>query len=463
LNIFSQIERYAHSDEKKIVLETETEQLSYKELYYLLVYNQKVLEDNGYKPEDRVVILIKCQKNFIIQLLSLLSMGCWITPVVPEIESNLCQILLDTGGRVVEEELLADRYSNSISMEGRLIINNSENCGIFHMTSGTTGKSKYCIRTLRALGEEGECFRKTLALQESDKIFSVPPIYHSYALGAALMAALVSGASVLVSDKFIPRQILKKIHNFKTTIVLLVPIMAKLLTEVRVEEMYDVSSVRIALVGAGPISRELYQNFSDRFGIRLSSNYGSTETGGLISRVESIMYESIGKPMIGVKLKIVDGYGREVACKEKGEIMVKSIGMQRGYLGEKTSLFDEEGYWPTGDIGMCDENGNVFIVGRLKNMINVGGKKVIPSEVEDTILKMPNVKECAVAGYRKDSGEEAIKAFIVMKKDNSNYSKEDVRMFCSQNLSQYKIPSIVEFINELPRNQMGKVLYRNLQ
>ena len=335
---------------------------------------------------------------------------------------------------------------------------NEKSSGILHMTSGSTGKAKFCIRTIDNLTSEGLAFRTKLETSSIDKVLGVPPLYHSYALGAALMTALVSGSCLYTLDKFVPREVLRIVEEDRITILILVPIMAKLLCSTYTSSKSNLCSLRIALVGAGAITVDIYNSFLSKFGISLQCNYGSTETGGIVTRLKPEPRMSIGKPMEGVQIKIICENGTYVSENMEGELWVKCSSMLSGYYGIQSKCIDDDGYFPMGDIVVMDERGYLYLKGRKKNIINVGGKKVNPYEVEEVLRKIPGMKECVVIGFKKANGEEAVKAIVV----SEMLTEYTIRKYCISVLSDFKVPSIIEFQNRLPRNELGKIRRKDL-
>jgi long-chain acyl-CoA synthetase len=350
------------------------------------------------------------------------------------------------------KELVDEEISFSFSKE------DMSNTGIYHLTSGTTCRPKLCIRTLEAIMNEALSYKETYSLYNRDKILSIPTLQHSYAMGAALFTSIVLGASLHMIDNFIPRKVINIIKSRKITVLIMVPIIAKALCNTFTQPTDELSSIRIALVGAGAISAELYYGFKEKFGITLLSNYGSTETGGVIARTEPLPYSSIGKPMSGVKVKLCDDNGERVKQGQEGEIRVKCDGMLRGYLMEETSAFDDEGYFKTGDIAIQDEQDNLLVKYRKKLLINVGGKKILPCEIEEVLLSFNGVKECVVVGIGEEQEQKGVKAIIV----GEEIDEVALREYCAKKLENYKLPSIIEFRQSISKNNLGKISYSDL-
>lgn len=454
MNLFDYIEEFASIDENRIAIIDDRMSLSYGQLYRCLKYNQDMLAAKGYTRGEKIALKAQGQLKFVISLLCLLSFECWVIPIPAEAtDAEQKKIVEFTGSRVFCKETL--EYANiPIDYNKSVLLKPAADMtGIYHLTSGTTGIPKLCIRTLECLTAEGLCYKKTFSIKSDDRIFSVPPLYHSYALGAALMATMVSGGGLYILDGFVPRKILRTIEEKKITFLILVPFMARILCNTYTKQLFDLSSVRVALVGAGVVTKEIYDNFRDRYGIALLSNYGSTETGGVVSRLTPMPYTSIGKPMDGVEIKLCNDGGECVLPGEEGEIWVKCQGMLKGYWGESDLSLDGQGFFPMGDIAVEDEDNYLFIKGRKKLLISVGGKKVNPYEVEEVILSFPGVKDCAVAGISRPNGEQGVKAFVV----GGRVIESDLRKFCVARLSSHKTPLVIEFTDSIPRNELGKI------
>lgn len=459
MDIFLTIRQHALDRERKAIVFNE-ESITYEELYRTICSNQSRFLENGIKCGGKVILQTDDQREFCILFLSLLAHGCWVIPVSMDLTHCELEEIIDMTSAVCINniEIYMKPLTVGLCDKMRGVNVDGDKCGIYHMTSGSTGKMKLCVRTLNALLSEARSFVRTFSFVSEDKIISCAPLYHSYALGAVILPAMISGACIYAIRKFLPRKVLKIADEYKVTILIMVPIMAESLCKVYTNDSYSLLSVRVALVGAGAISVDLYKYFVDKFGIFLMSNYGSTETGGLISRVSALPYHSVGKTMDGVEFKICDDEGNRVSQNQEGELCVKTKGMLEGYYQNEGAIFDSEGFFHMGDLAVYDAEQNIFIKGRKKLMINVGGKKVNPVEIENVIMELDGVKECAVIGVRRGD-KEIVKAFVVL----GAAEKKQVKEFCRERLSQYKVPSVYEFVSELPRLSIGKIDRKKLK
>lgn len=454
MDIFECINKYAENNGEKVAVSDGETDISYIRLSRLININQKRLRENGYQSGENIIIKTHKQIEFVIAFLSLLAYECWLVPVPYDVtDAELGKIIELTDGKVMNDISILMKIEEINDLEKIIIKPNHEKSGILHMTSGSTGEPKFCIRTLKSLESESVSFIQTFSIIANDKLLSCSPLYHSYAMGGAILPSLMSGGSLYVINKFVPRQVLRVVEKYHITFLFVVPIMAKILCDIYTKETYDTSSLRIVLVGAGLITEELFQNFYKKYNVYLMSNYGSTETGGLISRIDALPFQSVGKAMYGTKIKLCDEYGQVVKNGEVGEIYVKTDGMFLGYYKNGEKPFDAEGFFPMGDLAVCDDQKNFYLVGRKKLLINVSGKKVNPLEVEKTIMELDSVYECVVVGVKKNNGDETIKAFVVAE----SVTTKEILKHCQNKLSKHKIPREIEFINAIPKNEVGKV------
>jgi len=455
MKLFDLLNEYAHMTPDNVAFIDNTCSVTYSRLWQLILANRNILLEKGFG-NQAVAYKIESQIKFAIDFLCLAATGCWVLPISSDVSEDTYNRLSTVHeiSFAIDSTFLSDNYSGQ-SHES--FDQDEDSCGIYHLTSGSTGEPKLCVRSLNALREEGSAFKQLLSLQAS-RIVSLSPIYHSFALGAAYMATLVSGASVYLFDKFIPRQAVDIIGIWQANIIIAVPVMIKAIATVSLLKEYDFSKLSIVLVGTGNVPAEIKVVFKERFGVFISSNYGSTETGGFISRLTEDPAESIGKEMEGTELKLVRQDGSEARIGEEGEAHVKCKYMMSAYLGGGFETFDKDGLFPMGDIMAKDADGFYYIKGRIKNLINVGGKKVNPKEVEDALLRYPGIRDCIVCKAMRTSDQEIVKAVIV----GEGLDETNIRTYLRQGLADYKIPSLIEFVDSIERNVLGKFVKQGI-
>ncbi|MCP4214684.1 MAG: acyl--CoA ligase [bacterium] len=332
-------------------------------------------------------------------------------------------------------------------------------------TSGTGGKSKIVPRSYEAVFNELESYARATGLNSNDLVICPAPFFHAYGLINGFLAPFYKGATVCLSERFIPNNAIKQVRRFKPTIFIGVPFMYDLLCQTFLAKEVDFSSIRIAFSAGAKLGREVFDNFRKRFGIRIKQQYGSTETGTMaLCRDHFEDFDSVGQPLPGRCFDIVDEQNQSLAPGEEGEIIIKSPGNTEGYSNRPDFNLEKfrEGWYYTGDIGHLDKAGNLFITGRKSFFINVAGLKVDPFEVEQTLLSMPVIKECAVVAKLADAKHsEIIKAYIVAN-DNEVIDINLIGKYCKDRLADYKVPKEIESVEELPRSPTGKILMKYL-
>ncbi|MHC1683126.1 MAG: class I adenylate-forming enzyme family protein [Clostridiaceae bacterium] len=438
----------------KVALIDKIRFISFKDLKEEIEKKRQALYSIGIKKGFKVALKMENSVDWITNFLSLLSLGSIVIPISPVLtERELNEIKINLS----PDYILDDTFKfdlESIILRDIIEWPNGNEDAIYHLTSGSTGKPKLCIRTTKNLIEEGLSYKETLNLSDEDKILNVLPLFHSYTFGFSFMGSIVSGSSLYLVSKYTPRSLLKYIDSFGATIVPVVPAIANDISKVFLKKKLNLSTVRVMMVGAGSINLDISNNIKEKLGLDIFSNYGSTETGGIISRITQLPTESVGKPMHGVQVKIINEQGEQVPLHTDGDIWVKCKSMMRGYLTDLDQPFDENGFYPMGDIGYLDENGLIYITGRKKNIIKIGGKKVNPLEVQNIILKMEEIEDVFVHGVFSCGGKEKIVAEVVV---NKTVEFKDIYNYCLEHLSDYKIPSIINFIEKIPRNEIGKI------
>lgn len=450
MNLSEKLIDTAKAQPEWTALRDRNKSISYSMLIRRISSNAQRITHMGYAKQT-VFLRITDSVDFGIALLSLFAAGCWVVPAPPDISEDLCRKLKITYGIKIELASNAQVFSVACENDGLFTIH-QESCGIYHLTSGSTGEPKLCIRSVRNLIDEALSYTGLFAL-DGNKILSLAPVYHSFSLGAAFMASLISGSSLHVVNQFKPRQAVDIIGRWNPDIVVAVPIMAKAIAEISLSEHYNFHTLKFILIGTGNVTKEVNRQLKQRFGVSASINYGSTETGGLISRLTEEPEEAIGTEMTGVEIKLLDSDGNAVPTGTEGEAYVKCKYMMSGYLDQKERVFDPEGFFPMGDILLKDLNGYYYVKGRIKNIINIGGKKVNPKEVESILLEYPGVRDCVVEGFCRGNTEQ-VRAYI----DGEAVDEFSLRQYLKEHLEAHKIPTIINFVPYILRNSSGKLM-----
>lgn len=332
-------------------------------------------------------------------------------------------------------------------------------------TSGTTGHPKGAMLSYCNLISMAEINRKILHINDEDLVYSAPPFCH-IAFMIAVLGPFAAGAAILLLKSFNPERALEVMSRYHATHVIAVPTMYIYMLKAFDGAKHDLSSLRMAFSAGGPMPVEPMTTIEAVFGVEFSEQYGTTEATSIISfnRMGHRRLGSVGKPVVGIRVKIVDPSGNELPPNEVGEILVKGPGNCLGYwnMREATRAAFKDGWFCTGDLGKFDEDGYLYIVDRIKDMIVSSGYNVYPREIEDIIYTNPQVSEAAVVGFKDPVRQEVPVAFIRLK-DTQQMTQKELTDYCLERLANYKVPRIVKFIDEMPKGPTGKISKINLK
>ncbi len=341
-----------------------------------------------------------------------------------------------------------------------------DDVAIICYTSGTTGLSKGAMITHRNLIANMVDLKNIWQWTENDILLHILPLFHVHGLFVALHGSLNAGSTVIMHERFEPGRVWKTLAEENCTLMMGVPtIYQRLVNEWdKLPNKPDLSEMRVFISGSAPLSVNLFARFEDATGFRILERYGMTETG---MNTSNSYYPagrkpgSVGFPLPGVSLKIVDGKGREVVPGEVGEVLLKGDNVFKGYwqMPEKTMESFVDGWFRSGDLGYQDpyDGMRIYLAGRSKELIITGGYNVYPKEIETVLETHTAVKECAVMGLPDEDFGEKVTAVIVLKEGFEKADPVEIITFCKVRLAAYKCPKTIQFIDELPRNAMGKM------
>ncbi|MEI8349935.1 MAG: long-chain fatty acid--CoA ligase [Candidatus Omnitrophota bacterium] len=338
-------------------------------------------------------------------------------------------------------------------------------------TSGTTGKPKgACLTHKNILSNIRDC-GSIIEVSHRDCFICILPLFHSFASTVCMLLPLYNGARIVIMRSVRPfKRVVRAIFKHRVTAFMGVPSIFNILSEAHFPRWqlllnWLINPIRLCISGAAALPFEVWYKFEKKFKRPLLQGYGLTEASPVVSlnplRGENKPY-SVGRALPAVTAKIIDKDGKEVLPQEVGELLVKGDNVMQGYyrLPDETGKALRDGWLYTGDLAKIDKDGFIYIMGRLKEMINVRGLNVYPKEIEDVLYKYPKVKEAAVVGVLHRHRGEAPVAFIVKKEE---VKEGEVIAFLRNNLASYKIPLRVFFKESLPKNATGKILKVELQ
>lgn len=331
---------------------------------------------------------------------------------------------------------------------------------IIFYTSGTTGRPKGVLINYLQLEAPPKAMTRFVDFNERDIILCALPFSHLGGL-IYLENSITYGLTLVLMERFIPLEFLKNIERYRVSCFWLVPSMYYALLQLKEFESHDLSSVRWMVIFGAPSSPDALRRFCQYCPkAHLLNGWGLTETNAptCVIPLGSKKLESVGKPPPWIEVKIFDDNDKEVPAGEAGEIAVKGWVVTDGYYKdpEATAAAIRNGWFYTGDLGRFDSEGFLYIVGRKKEMIKVGGEIVFEPEIEAAIHKHADVAEVAAIGVPDKLRGEVPKVFVALKQ-GSSLKEEDLRYFLRRHLAHFKIPHHFQFISELPKNRAGKI------
>jgi long-chain acyl-CoA synthetase len=334
-------------------------------------------------------------------------------------------------------------------------------------TSGTTGQPKGAELSNLNLARNAEASRGLFGLGSDAVVLGALPLFHTFGQTCGMNATLGGGGTLTLIPRFEPAKALEIIQRDKVNVFQGVPTMYNAMLHLDDRGDYDVSSLKVCASGGSAMPVELMRGFEEAFGCKVLEGYGLSESSPVASFNHPDRERkpgSIGTPIKGVEMKVVDDDGNEAAQGDPGEILIKGHNVMNGYWNRPDATEETivDGWLHTGDIGTVDEDGYFFIVDRKKEMIIRGGYNVYPREVEEVLYEHPDVREAAVLGIPSDEYGEEVAAAVALK-DGASTSADELREFVKDQVAGYKYPRKVWFVDELPKGPTGKILKREIE
>lgn len=350
-------------------------------------------------------------------------------------------------------------------------IDPKEDLVVLPYSSGTTGLPKGVMLThynIVANIFQVEGMTDFELVTEEDVVIGVLPFFHIYGMVVIMNMTLVRGATVVTMPRFDPQQFLELIQTHKVTRANLVPPILVFLGKHPIVDKFDLSSLKTINSGAAPLGTELAEEVAMRLGCNVFQGYGMTETSPVthISPIREVMkYASVGPMICNMEVMVADtATGEPLGVNEKGEICMRGPNIMKGYLnnpGATSATIDEEGWLHSGDIGYVDEEGDFYIIDRVKELIKYKGFQVAPAELEALLLGHPAIADTAVIPSPDEEAGEVPKAFIVLKA-GATLETTEIQAWIAERVAPYKKIRRVEFVTEVPKSASGKILRRVL-
>jgi long-chain acyl-CoA synthetase len=452
----------------------------------------------GVKPGDKVMVMLLNCPEVLISYQGLLRAGGVIVPVLFLLgEREVAHILKNSEAVVLitSKDLLPKIEKDRPGIETlkhilvvedeeipgtisfwKLIRENSEipveleideyDLAVILYTSGTTGVPKGVMLSHKNLYSNAVSCASFADILPNDVGLQVLPLSHSYGLTVMNAGFMFNNKNVLLRW-FDLEQTFKLIEKYKVTGFAGVPAMFAIMLNSPLAEQYDLSSLRSCGSGSAPLPLEVLRGFQDKFGCPVREGYGLSEAAPVVSAHRPDRPQkpgSIGIPIPGVAVRIVDDGDKDVPNGEIGELIVKGPNISPGYykMPEETGKTFRNGWLYTGDMARMDEDGYLYIVERKKDLIIRGGFNIYPRDVEEVLFEHPAVLDVAVIGLPDPIMGEEVKAFVVLKSGQS-VTEQEIIAHCQDRLGKYKCPKYIAFLDQLPRSPIGKVLRKELR
>lgn len=463
----------------------------------------------GVRKGDRIVMLLPPGIEFTTTFFAAATIGAVIVPLDPQLREHTLDSVLSDAEPVVlvaatpiAEEVLrrSPTLRHVITDLGQIVRTpvlpcapetvTSQDLLALLYTSGTTGAPKGTMHThrsliapvvasiklrelwirrpsLKTLGQTAKALaryrERLLRAAGRPQTFLSTVGWHTITGLEVMLQALLMGDRLVVMPRFHPREALRLVEQERVTILVAVPMAFQVMLSLPDFDRYDTSSLLICGTGAAPCPPHLARAIQRRFGCAVHIGFGATETAGGIAATSIAdsadrQAETVGRPMPGMEIKVVDDERRELPPGQIGELACRGENVMLGYYHapEATAaVMDEEGWYYTGDLAFMDERGYLHIVGRKKDVIIRGGQNIYPAEIEAYLVTHPRIREAAVVGVPSEIGGESVWAFVLLE-DGAEMTVQEVLDYCRAALEAYKIPSRVRFLREFPRSATGK-------
>jgi long-chain acyl-CoA synthetase len=487
-NLTASEQRYPDS----AALRIEDVVITYSELDEATARVAGFLRERGLEPGDRVGIMLPNVPQFAFAYYGVLRAGGVVVPMNVLLKQREVEFYLgDPEARLIfawhefadaAEQGAAAAGAECILVEpvsfGRLlgavepfeevVDRVADDTAVILYTSGTTGKPKGAELTHSNLAINADVSKALFSLGHEDVILGALPLFHAFGQTCGLNAAVSAGASLTLIPRFSAEAALAAIERDRVTVFEGVPTMFSALLHDPERGRFDVSTLRVCVSGGAALPVEVLRGFETAFGCVVLEGYGLSETSPVACFNHPDRERkpgSIGTPIEGVEMRLVDDHRQQAAPGEVGEIAIRGHNVMKGYWKRPEATadaIDSDGWFYSGDVARVDEDGCYFIVDRKKELIIRGGYNVYPREIEEVLYEHPAVREAAVIGIPHDSLGEEVGAAVAVK-PGMEISESEIRDYVKANVAAYKYPRYVWFVEELPKGATGKILKRAIE
>jgi len=490
MNLAQTILDSAERDPEHVAVKLDDAELSYEMLAGSSAQIAGLLAEHDFQRGDRVGIMLPNVPHFPVVYYGVLRAGGTVVPMNVLLKKREVTFYLqDSGAKLlfawhgfaedaqagaeaagaecilVEPEAFEDMVGGATPDTGVAQAADDDTAVILY-TSGTTGTPKGAELTHANLIRNAEASRGLFGLGRDAIVLGALPLFHSFGQTCGMNATLGGGGTLSLIPRFDSGKALEIIARDKVNVFQGVPTMYGAMLHHPGHEDADTSSLTVCASGGSAMPVELMRGFEEAFHCKVLEGYGLSESSPVASFNHPDRERkpgSIGTPIEGVEMKVVDDDGADVAQGEVGEIVIKGHNVMKGYWerADATAETVRDGWLYTGDMGQIDEDGYFFIVDRKKDLIIRGGYNVYPREIEEILYEHPAVREAAVIGVPHDEYGEEIGAAVALK-DGESVSESELRDFVKEQVAAYKYPRQLWFVDDLPKGPTGKILKREI-
>jgi long-chain acyl-CoA synthetase len=471
----------------------EGKKFSYREMDRLATVFAVELRNRGMKPGDRVALLCQNCPFYIAAYFGIIKGGGIVLPlnnlltseeidfILSDADASICLFDADCAGTA---KRMVQRPSRQVLMMSELAHSNSpvegfvphvhtiEDVSTILYTSGTTGRPKGALLTHRNILSNAIAATQVIHVTHKDRFVVFLPLFHSFTYTVCVILPMVTGSMISLLPSVRPfSRVVKSLIADRITIFIAIPTVYKILAEKNMPFFVKMLlNLRLCISGAAPLPIKVIHEFEKAFRVPLLEGYGLTEASPVVSinplEMDKRKPGTVGLPLPGVDVKVVDDSGVQCPSGIAGELLVRGPNVMQGYLNkpEDTAKTLRDGWLYTGDVASIDQTGHIRIIDRKKDMIIIDGLNVYPYEVEEVLYRHEAVKDCSMIGvpHELEEGKELGIMYVVLKEGKQATAK-DLREFLTQHIAHYKLPRRFIFNEDLPRTATGKIMKKELR
>jgi long-chain acyl-CoA synthetase len=482
------LRRRAGKTPRKTFIKFQGKKFSFRDIDRLADAYASFLRQHSVRSGDRVAILCHNCPLYVAAYFGIIRAGAIVLPlnnlltheelnlILNDAGARLCFFDADCSGTVEKLRKMGDRVFVSLTeavatppATSAFPKNDPNEVSTILYTSGTTGRPKGALLTHRNILTDALSAASTIDISPRDRFVVFLPLFHSFTYTVCVIIPVLYGMTISLLPSVRPfSRVVKSIILDRVTILVAIPTVYKILAEKKIPFFVKLLlNLRLCISGAAPLPVRVIHDFERVFKVPLREGYGLTEASPVVAlnRMHQSKPGTVGLPLPGLEVKVVDDNGNPLSNGTPGELIVKGPIVMKGYLNrpDDTAKTLRDGWLFTGDIASLDDDGYVKIIDRKKDMIIVDGLNVYPYEVEEVLYRHPAVQDCAMIGVVYGDEEKELPIMYVVLKEGLRTTPRDLRDFLSGHVAHYKIPRRFIFTEELPRNATGKIMKKELR